>query len=223
MTPEVAVGSRTPAPTAGGKRWASRHPVATFFVLAYAISWLAWLPAMLGYGGRLGGPLSMLAQFGPALATLVAVWLSGASPRELLRSVVRWRVSPAWYAVAVGLPAALIAVQGVVFGLLGYPVDLASVPGRLASFVPTVVILALIAGLGEEPGWRGFALPRLQNRFAPVVATLVLGFAWAFWHLPLVFVDPRFSHGFASAAPQVLVAATRGRLGHGDEPAPGEE
>jgi hypothetical protein len=95
MTPEVAVGSRTPAPTAGGKRWASRHPVATFFVLAYAISWLAWLPAMLGYGGRLGGPLSMLAQFGPALATLVAVWLSGASPRELLRSVVRWRVSPA--------------------------------------------------------------------------------------------------------------------------------
>jgi membrane protease YdiL (CAAX protease family) len=69
-----------------------------------------------------------------------------------------------------------------------------------------VLILTLLAGLGEEPGWRGFALPRLQGRFAPVAATLVLGGLWALWHLPLAWVDPRFGHGFVDAAPQVLLA-----------------
>src|SRR5215212_3894409 len=79
-------------------------------------------------------------------------------------------------------------------------------PGRLVNFLPSAIILALIAGLGEEPGWRGFALPRLEARHAPVLATALLGFVWAMWHLPLVFVDPSFSHGFTSVAPQILLA-----------------
>jgi membrane protease YdiL (CAAX protease family) len=147
----------------------------------------------------------MFAQFGPALAALAAVGLTGVSLRDLLRSILRWRVAPGWYAVAV--PVGLIAVQTALYGLLGNPVDLASVPGRVTGFLPTALMLTLIAGLGEEPGWRGFALPRLQSGLAPVAATLVLGGVWAVWHLPLVFVDPRFSHGFTSAAaPQVLLA-----------------
>jgi len=104
------------------------------------------------------------------------------------------------------LPAVLIGVQGAVFGLLECPLDLSSIPGRLVNFLPSAVILALIAGLGEEPGWRGFALPRLQTRHATVLATVLLGGVWAAWHLPLAFVDPRFPHGFTSAAPQILLA-----------------
>ena len=192
--------------TKGFRGRIERHPVAAFFVLAYATSWLAWTPAMLGYRGDLNQSLSMIAQFGPSLAALVAAWLSGASLRDLVFPVVRWRVAPRWYALAVGLPIALIAFQGAVFGLLGFPIDISSVPARLARFVPTLLVLALIAGLGEEPGWRGFALPRLQGRFAPVVATLILGGVWATWHLPLVFVDSRFSHGFTSISPQILLA-----------------
>lgn len=207
MTSETAARGGLSASPTGARGWASRHPVACFFVMAYAITWLAWTPMVLGYGGDLSGPLSMVAQFGPALAALAAGWLTGAPLRELLRSVVRWRVAPRWYAVAVGLPLALILVQAAIFAALGNPVDIASVPGRLAGFVPTLLVLAAIAGLGEEPGWRGFALPRLQVRFAPVATTAVLGGVWATWHLPLVFVDPRFSHGFASVAPQVLLAA----------------
>jgi uncharacterized protein len=68
------------------------------------------------------------------------------------------------------------------------------------------MVLALIAGLGEERGWRGFALPRLETRLAPLLATALLGFVWAMWHLPLVCVDPRFPHGFTSIAPQILLA-----------------
>lgn len=182
------------------------HPVASFFVLTYAISWLAWLPTILGYRGGADTALSMIAQFGPALAAIVTVFYTGTSIRGWARQIVRWRVSPRWYVVAFGLPAVLIGVQGAVFGLLGYPLDLSSIPGRLVNFLPSAVILALIAGLGEEPGWRGFALPRLQTRHATVLATALLGGVWAAWHLPLAFVDPRFPHGFTSAAPQILLA-----------------
>lgn len=188
------------------RKWAKRHPAASFFVLAYAISWIAWLPAVAGYRGSLNQPLSMIAQFGPALAALVVAWYSGASVRGLARRIVRWRVAPWWYAVVLGLPVLLVGVESALFGLLGNPVDLSLIPGKLVGFVPTVVVLTLIAGLGEEPGWRGFALPRMQGRLAPVAATLVLGVLWALWHLPLVFVDPRFPHGFTSLAPLVLLA-----------------
>jgi membrane protease YdiL (CAAX protease family) len=186
--------------------WVGRRPIVAFFALAYAITWLAWLPAVLGYRGDLDSALSMIAQFGPALAALVVAWYSGASVRGWARGILRWRVAPLWYVVALGLPVLLIGAQGAVFGLLGNRVDLSLVPGKLAAYLPTVVFLTLIAGLGEEPGWRGFALPRLQNRYAPVVATLLLGAVWAAWHLPLVFVDPRFPHGFTSFAPLVLLA-----------------
>ena len=186
--------------------WVKRHPVASFFVLAYAISWFAWLPDILGFRGDLGQVFSMIAQFGPAVAAFVLLWYTSASIRSWLRSIVRWRVGPWWYVVAMGLPVVLIAVQSAIFGLLGYPLDMASIPGRLVNFLPSAIILALIAGLGEEPGWRGFALPRLEARYTPVLATALLGLVWAMWHLPLVFVDPRFAHGFTSLAPQILLA-----------------
>src|SRR5215218_6870003 len=93
-----------------------RHPVASFFVLTYTISWLAWLPAMLGYRSGADTALSMIAQFGPALAALAVVFYTGASIRGWARQIVRWRASPLWYALVFGLPAVLIAVQGAVFG-----------------------------------------------------------------------------------------------------------
>jgi membrane protease YdiL (CAAX protease family) len=193
-------------PHSRARGWIIRHPVASFFVLAYAITWLAWLPGILGYRGDLGQVFSMIAQFGPAVAALILIWYTSASMGGWLRGIVRWRVGPRWYAVAIGLPVALIAVQAALFGLLGYPLDMASIPGRLVNFLPSAIVLALIAGLGEEPGWRGFALPRLEASYGPLFATALLGFVWAMWHLPLVFVDPRFPHGFTSVAPQVLLA-----------------
>ena len=188
------------------RSWMKRHRVASFFLLAYALTWLAWLPTVVGYGGDLNQVLSLIAQFGPAVAALVVTWYSGASVRGWARSIVRWRVAPWWYVVAVGLPIVLIAVEGAIFGLLGNPINPSLVPGSLAAYIPTLAFLTLIAGLGEEPGWRGFALPRLETWYAPAAATLLLGLLWALWHLPLVLVDPRFPHGFTSLAPLVLLA-----------------
>lgn len=185
------------------RSWVKRHRVASFFVLAYAIT---WLPAVLGYEGDLNQVLALIAQFGPAVAALVVTSYSGASVRGWARSIIRWRVASRWYAVVVGLPILLIVVEGAIFGLLGNPIDLSLVPGSLAAYIPTLAFLTLIAGLGEEPGWRGFALPHLETRYAPVKATLLLGLVWALWHLPQVFIDPKFSHGFTSLAPLVLLA-----------------
>src|SRR5215212_11231789 len=103
-------------PQIGVPRWIERYSVASFFVLAYAITWLAWLPAILGYRGALGQVLMMIAQFGPAMAALFPVWFTGASLRSWARSIIRWRVAPGWYIVAVGLPVVLIGVQGALFG-----------------------------------------------------------------------------------------------------------
>jgi membrane protease YdiL (CAAX protease family) len=96
----------------------------------------------------------------------------------------------------------LIGVQGVALGLSGYPLDVLWIPGRLGNFLSSAIILSLIAGLGEEPGWRSFALPRLEIRYAPLLATVLLGFVWAMWHLPLALVDPRFAHGFPGGSPE---------------------
>jgi membrane protease YdiL (CAAX protease family) len=187
------------------RRLVARHPVTAFFLLAYAISWLGWLPAVLGYQGGLATPLSLLAQFGPALAALAVTWYSGASVGDWARRIVRWRVAPLWYAVALGLPMLLIAVESVVYVLLGNPYELSVLPGPI-TLVVSIAFLTLIAGLGEEPGWRGFALPHLGRRYAPVVATSLIGVLWAFWHFPLVAVDPRFPHGFTSVPSLALLA-----------------
>jgi uncharacterized protein len=190
----------------GIRRQIGSHPVISFFVLAYAISWLAFLLIILEYREGLSQLFFLVAQFGPALAALVVILLSGTPVGRWARAIVRWRVAGWWYAVAIGLPVLFIIVESAVFGLLGNPLDVSRIPGALAGFAPSLILLTLIAGLGEEPGWRGFALPRLEERYAPVVATLVLGLAWAFWHLPLVLVDPRFPHGFTSLAPLFLLA-----------------
>lgn len=173
------------------------HPVAAFFVIAYAFSWVAWLPLVLGVHGLLQ-PLSYVAGgFGPALAGGVVTWLDGESVRGWARQIVRWRVAPRWYLAAFALPLVVIGLASVAMVGLGTDVDLSLLPGRLSLVIGSFVIVALVGGGNEEPGWRGYALPRLQEQYAPVPATLILGVVWAFWHLPQLLVDPTAVYSFA--------------------------
>jgi membrane protease YdiL (CAAX protease family) len=84
-------------------------------------------------------------------------------------------------------------------------VDLSLLPAQAISYLPALVVTTIaIGGLNEEPGWRGFALPHLQQRFSPIRATLVLGIAWAIWHLP-TFAFPAAREGLALAALGMVV------------------
>jgi membrane protease YdiL (CAAX protease family) len=107
----------------------------------------------------------------------------------LLRLMVRWRVGPAWYAAALLLPVGTPLGATLLNVLLGAPAPTSAELGAWPGLLPTFFLLLLVPGMGgawEEPGWRGYALPYLQGSRSALVASLVLGVVWAFWHLPLM-------------------------------------
>jgi uncharacterized protein len=177
-------------PASGFRGWVQRHPVAAFFVLAYALSWLVWIPAALAGASQL---LMVPGAFGPAVAAYLVIRITGGSVRAWARQILHWRVKPRWYLYALGLPALLFAVVNATLALLGNQIDLSLVADRAPSYLVAFAFVALLGGGQEEPGWRGFALPRLQQRLTPLQATLLLAFLWGLWHLPiygLAFIGP---------------------------------
>ena len=171
------------------------HPVAAFFLLAYTISWLGFLPTIAGFDSAFGGVNLLVAQFGPAIAGFLTLWYTGGSIREWAGRIVRWRVPLRWWLVTLAIPIFIFGTTSLGFTLLGYQPELTRLPDPLTTFLPTLIGLSLLAGLGEEPGWRGFSLPKLQVRYGALGGTLILGTVWALWHIPVFFVDPRSSHG----------------------------
>ena len=162
-------------------RWLARHDLTVFFILAFVLSWYPWVIGMVR--GKVSGPNPL----GPFIAALIVTGLAeGRSGiRTLLGRIVRARIGWSSYAIVFGFPILLCAVALLVMGALGQPV---SWPASTAwSELPErFVFIFLFIGLGEEPGWRGFALPRLQKQHSPLVASLILAPIWALWHLPLM-------------------------------------
>jgi uncharacterized protein len=162
-----------------------RHPLVAFFVLAYAFSWWAWI---LYAFGAFPNPI---AGFGPFLAALLVLALTEGRSGVvgLLRRMVRWRVGVGWYVVALLLPAAITGVATLLNLGLGAEAPSAQALGRWTGIFGTFAIVLLVPGAGgawEEPGWRGYAVPRLQSRWSALVSALVLGVLIAGWHLPLM-------------------------------------
>jgi membrane protease YdiL (CAAX protease family) len=173
-----------------------RYPLIFYFIIAYVGSWLVVLPYLRSPGGAgllpfnwpIPFPVSAaLAPFaGPCLAAFImtGVTQGSAGIRRLLRRIVLWRVGVWWYLFAlVGIPAITV------LGALVLPGVLASWQAPASSLLltyPVSFVVSLIIGgpLGEEIGWRGFALPRLQRDQGPLGGSLILGLLWAFWHLP---------------------------------------
>ena len=169
------------------------HPIIVFFFITYIISWGCWGLLIRGVPDGLFTPLYLISQFGPFLAALTISLLIGISWRNWFKSLLNWRASWRWYLMAMAIPVVIVSISSLLMYLMGIDVDLEEVWSKLPSYLPMVIMITLIAGLGEEPGWRGFALPRLQERLSPVKATLVLGLVWGFWHAPLLLLDEEFA------------------------------
>jgi membrane protease YdiL (CAAX protease family) len=169
-----------------------RHPLVTFFLLVFILTWVVWVPRASG------APLGVLGQawtWIPAIAALLAAALTGGrgALRELGSRLVRWRVGWQWYVVVILGPAVFSLVVAGVYTLFGGSWAEAAPPAILAGpllLLPLfLAILTLTDGLGEELAWRGFALPRLLTRYNALVASVVLGVIWALWHLPLLWTE----------------------------------
>ena len=166
-----------------------RHPVASFFGLTLAISWAIWIPALVALPRQVQTLAVLVGGFGPFLAGVIMVRAGGGSLRAWVHDMAVWRVSARWYVLALGFPIAVAAVVGTSAWAVGVEFDPGLFPQRIAVYLGAVLFTMVLAGGQEEPGWRGYALPRLQARYGALSATLVIGVVWAVWHVPLFIFD----------------------------------
>ena len=161
--------------------FALRHQVLSYFVLAYSITYAIDAAAI-----TTAGALFLFGTFGPLVSAVVLTRLESgwAGVRELLGRARRWRIGIGWYAfVLLGAGAVYLLAMALTVAL-GGTVDLGKVDPWYT--VPLLFLIVLFVGgpVGEEFGWRGYALPRLQERRSSLAAALIIGFLWALWHLP---------------------------------------
>lgn len=167
--------------------FARTRPVASFCVLAFALSWIVWIPGTLWVESSPAAV--MLGSFGPAVAAAVLVKARGQSVRAWVRDMARFRVGARWWLIALGLPILVAGANAAVFAVFVGDLDFSTLPRRVGLWASNLVPVMLLGGGNEEPGWRGYALPYLQRSHDALTASLVIGVMWAAWHLPL-FVLP---------------------------------
>ena len=180
-----------------------RHEITAFFVLTFVLTWTAFIPWYAGNAEDIPW-----FTFGPFAAALILSASTGGWPavRGLLAKIVHWRVGILWYLVALGLPVAIQLVAILLNPLFGSPAPMWSNIPPLLDIIPMVLLFAVFSGpLGEEPGWRGFALPRLLSRYPALTASLILGVVWAAWHLPLLLVGDLTVYGTVNAVLAAIV------------------
>jgi uncharacterized protein len=167
--------------------WVKLHPLPSFFVIAYAASYL---------GGVLDAAYPSdfwaLLVYGPFVGALVvtAITQGRVGVRAWLGRIVRWRVGLRWYAVALLLPVGLRLAAMLLNVLLGAPMPTADQLAAWPSVFPEFVFVLLLVALAEEPGFRGFALPALLVGRSALAASLILGVLHVGWHVPLFVANP---------------------------------
>ena len=191
--------------------WIRISPLVAYFLLVFGIEWLLvlilrpFVPAMIALliGSWLPNAIGLL-------VTSVAGGRAGL--RELLGKMILWRVGLRWFAIALLLPVAFTFLAIGLYTQLGNASPAFAPPSQLLS----IVLITVITGaLGEELGWRGTALPRLQSRSTPLISSLILGLLWGLYHLPALLLSgfPQqelqlFPYIVASLALTVLVTWT---------------
>lgn len=189
-----------------------RHELLAYFIFAYLFSWAIAVPLALQRAGvldtRLPYTLHYLTAYGPLLSAVLVTWrLSGsAGVRSFLRRGFRG-LGWGWFLFSLLSPLLFLVPAAVVAATRGTAASYLRGLGQV-NFFPYLGLLAwglwlATSGLGEEVGWRGFALPRFQRRSSMVRSALALGIPWAVWHVPALFYLPNlmalgiFLPGFA--------------------------
>ena len=194
-----------------------RHPIITFFVLAYALAWIIESPLVFLTDSLTDTQVLVVQILSSNVPSVVAIMLTAivfgrGALRKLLGRLLIWRVSPLWYLVVFLGPVALVGGVVPLNALLGGPALSLGMPLLGAAIFFGFSIFPGSA-LGEEIGWRGYVLPRLQSRMSALSASLFLAPIWALWHLPLwlqgkPFQTPTLYAGFVVSAFALSVILT---------------
>jgi uncharacterized protein len=190
------------------------HPLIGFFALAFGIAWVILVPSVLASYGLISLPAStvllLIMGYGPTIAAvLVSGALGGwAEIRALLTRLLIWRVGWGWWAATLFLNGGIILVALGLYAVLGNEVPPFPIlgPGLLLEIVLMFVLVALVNG--EEIGWRGFALPRLQARYGVWVTVAVLGVLETLFHLPIFFNNGASEAGGQNGTPFLAFLAS---------------
>jgi len=182
-----------------------------YLLLANGITWLCWLPGLIiglrenyimpnfdtyhllfetGFANNQHLYLAIaffLGVYGPLIGGLVATWIDGGREglAEWWGRITHWQIGGNWYRNALLITFLAAAIPVIIFGLIG---------GFTPSNLPFAYILGLLfvqllrSGFGEEPGWRGFLLPRLKALFEGEKYIWMLGLIWSIWHWPIVII-----------------------------------
>lgn len=181
-----------------------------YFAMACLASWVVWAPLVATAGTPAASSLRylhLLGSLGPAMSAFCMAWLRDGrrGAGQLAAAVMHWRVGWAWWLAAVVGPFLALLIAQMFVSIMGGAVALGVISGSREypdlPFPVYAVAVLVFYGFGEEIGWRGFALPCLQRRFHPFVATLAVTAIWALWHAPLFFFTPgMMSLGLGGAA-----------------------
>ena len=164
------------------KVFIKQHQISIFLILTIVLSWFPWY----------AGIAAETATFIPSLLALAMVFYIGGKKggMNLLRSAGRWRVKPSYWLLAWFGPLFIFLIGLGIYLIFGGQAPSFTVFREELNLIPLfllVVFLPFNGPVGEELGWRGYVLPRLQQRSGPLIASLVIGTVWGIWHLPTFF------------------------------------
>ena len=177
----------------GLKTFMKKNPITSFFIIAYFISWIFWIPAVLyikfalptsEVPGWLMIP-NLLGTWGPFVAALIMARIvkGKGGIKKILSSMLVWRVGLLWYLIIMLLVPIILSTAVGIYVLQGGVVGIFDVNKWYMLFIAPIPAL-LFGPLGEELGWRGFALPNLQRKYSALLSSVILGALWALWHAP---------------------------------------
>jgi membrane protease YdiL (CAAX protease family) len=182
--------------------WITGHPIAAYFLIAFGGTWLLDSPMVLGRDGLGIVPFSVpipiyavlfiLGSYaGPTLAALLVTHaLEGkAGIKTFLRRYFQWRVGVRWYLIVFfAYPSVYILAALIWLGPAALQNILPQWSAFFTTYLPAMLIFPALITWGEEPGWRGFAQTRLQERYGALGASLLVGFLHGLWHLPIFLI-----------------------------------
>jgi membrane protease YdiL (CAAX protease family) len=180
----------------------TRHSLLGFFFLSFVISWVLWIPLLYGhfkYGWttwegnswtNTRTMLGILGSLGPAISAMILTYgLDGKEGmRLLLKRMLLWRVNVVWWIIGFYSWWLIASILSSLLQLAPFQKIVLQFAFSLLN-IPVIIFLLqmplLIGMVGEELGWRGFALPKLLEKYDPIISSLILALPWILWHVPL--------------------------------------